>query len=209
LDDLLQAGRIGLLEAVRRFDPNRGVPFWTYAQWRVLAAIQAVVCDHRGVPDHIRKALTRIHGAGEQLTQEQGREPTTEEIADRVGLPPEKVEAILAWPPQRDEPPSEEGEETPELEIPDVVEEPLRKLLKEEARRVLLEAIARLPDHRDRVLVTSHHLDEIPINTIAQTLWMTDSAARKRLDRARERLRMILEGMDWTCEELLAALRDP
>src|SRR4026207_1356291 len=89
LIDLIGEGNVGLLTAARKFDPDQGVKFISYAVWWIRQAILATLARHGltvRVPPARTAALSRIIRTAESLRQEFGREPTPEEIAKTVGL---------------------------------------------------------------------------------------------------------------------------
>ncbi len=97
LTDLIQEGNVGLVTAARKFDPEQGVKFISYAVWWIRQAILASLANHgRAVRVPLNRAsdLARIFREKERLKQEKGREPTTEELAEATSLTPELVESL-------------------------------------------------------------------------------------------------------------------
>ena len=97
LTDLIQEGNVGLVTAARKFDPEQGVKFISYAVWWIRQAILASLANHgRAVRVPLNRAsdLARIFREKERLKQEKGREPSTDELAEATHLTPELVESL-------------------------------------------------------------------------------------------------------------------
>lgn len=148
LMDLIQEGSIGLLAAARKFDYTRDLRFSTYATKWIRQGVTRCLLNHGGairVPVHTAERMRKVQAAQAVLRQEQGTEPTAEEIAARVDMPREKVAQLLQLSPDvcsldvpvGDEDKSSFGNLLEDLEAPQPQEELVHKELNNAIDRLL------------------------------------------------------------------------
>jgi RNA polymerase primary sigma factor len=199
LSDLIGEGNLGLLTAVRKFDPDQGVKFISYAVWWIRQAILAALARHGRtvrVPLNRTADLSRITRTAETLRQELRREPTPEEIAGQTGLSVDVVRSLSALNTadiRLDSPLDPEGERALiDRFIADEQGDPEERAMERFLTEQIDLALRTLPARDARVLRLYFGLDgglEHTLEEIGGMLGVTRERVRQLRDRALKRLR--------------------
>jgi RNA polymerase primary sigma factor len=199
LTDLIQEGNVGLVTAARKFDPEQGVKFISYAVWWIRQAILASLANHgRAVRVPLNRAsdLARIFREKERLKQEKGREPTTEELAQATDLTPELVESLqtLNAAEIRLDAPIGDSEDSQLVErfITEEAAEPEVEVESRLLTEAITEALSTLEARDAKVLRLYFGLEgerEHTLEEIGNMLGVTRERIRQLRDRALRRLR--------------------
>ena len=163
--ELLQEGVVGLLRALERYEPDRGVPFWGYATWWVRQAMQQLVAELTRpavLSDRALRHLARLKDAHRAAVRDGGREPGRDQLAERTGLTLEQVDDLLAverTPRSLDEPVA--GDEGAigtfgELIADPLAEDAYERVLATVDTQDLLDLLAGLSD-RERLVLSSRY----------------------------------------------------
>ncbi len=196
--DLVSYGILGLIDAIEKYDPERGVKFETYAVPRIRGAILDELRSIDWVPRSVRAKARAADQAYNKLEHKLRRSPTDEELATELGLTPQELDSLLrqttrAGILQLDEMLfGQQGPSTLGDTLADTGDGPVAVVEKNETRRLLARAISSLGD-RERTVLTLYYYEGLNLAEIGQILGVTESRTcqihTKAVHQLRHRLR--------------------
>jgi RNA polymerase sigma factor for flagellar operon FliA len=197
-DDLISAGILGLLKAIDRFDPARGVKFETYATPVIRGEVMEMLRAKDWVPRGVRRRAREVARAIGQLEATLGRPPTADEISAHMGMTLADYEAVLADTARASllsfEEVFAEGEDQSNHVAPQVadmrddVNDPLAALESDDLKRVVARAVERLPEREQQVLAL-YYQEGMTLKEIGAVLGVTESRVCQIHSQAMARVR--------------------
>jgi len=183
LDDLISSGMVGLLDAIKKFDPKKNINFKTYAEFRIRGAILDELRSLDWIPRSIRRKTSELEKANTSLQKELGRPAEAEEIAASMGLSIEeyyhlldetKGISLLDLDTVRQNLPNLSEEELYEILQDESARDPFITLHFAELREILMKALECLPD-KGKLLISLYYYEELTMKEIGEIMGYTES----------------------------------
>jgi RNA polymerase sigma factor for flagellar operon FliA len=202
VDDLVQAGMIGLLDAISRYEENHGAQFETYAVLRIRGAMLDELRSNDWMPRSTRQNMRKVEQAMATLQQQLGRPPSESEIAKSMKLSLEDYQDMLGdsgghqlvyYEDFHDEDGNDSWLDRYAVDDDD----PLRALLETDFRQAVIDAIDSLPP-REKMLMGLYYEEELNLKEIGAVMGVSESRVSQLHSQAVGRLRTYLRELAWT-----------
>jgi len=202
VDDLIQAGMIGLLDAINRYEDNHGAQFETYAVLRIRGAMLDELRSNDWMPRSTRQNMRKVEAAMQSLQQSLGRPPSESEVAKSLKMPLEEYQEMLAdsgghqlvyYEDFHDD----DGNDSflDRFAVDDA--DPLRSLMETGFRQAVIDAIDNLPP-REKLLMGLYYEEELNLKEIGAVMGVSESRVSQLHTQAVARLRTTLREQLWT-----------
>lgn len=201
VEDLIQAGLIGLLEAARNYDASKGASFETYAGIRIRGSMIDDVRRGDWAPRSVHRNARRVTDAMRSVESRLGRDANDQQVADEMGISLDEYYAMLNDSSASKLFSFEElinGDESPSAQIPSSVENPYEGIQADALREGLADAITSLPE-RERLVLALYYDEELNLKEIGHVLGVSESRVSQIHSQAALRLRNKL--VDWQTDK--------
>lgn len=204
LDDLIQAGMMGLLDAMNKYEDGHGAQFSTYAAQRIRGSMLDELRSADWLPRSIRKNMREVETAITQLEQQLGRSPSESEMAKGLSLSLDQYYVKLAhcsghqlvyYEDFHDA--ESQGEHFLDRFIQDDTSDPLSSLMESDFKDAIIDAIERLPE-REKILMGLYYEQELNLKEIGAIMNVSESRVCQLHSQAVSRLRATLKEQAWT-----------
>ena len=200
IDDLVQNGMIGLLDAISRFEAGLGAQFETYAAQRVRGAMLDGLRENDWLPRSLRRDFRRIEAAVSQLEQNYGRPPSENELANALDMSLAEYQKLLQDTRGHqlisfDDLVADDDADFLERHLSDETNEPSKLLEDESLRRALIQGIELLPE-REKLMMALYYEQDLNLREIGEVMGVTESRVCQLHSQAVARLRARIFGAD-------------
>jgi RNA polymerase sigma factor for flagellar operon FliA len=201
IDDLIQSGMIGLMDAINRYQEEQGAQFTTYAAQRIRGAMLDELRENDWLPRGQRKNLRKVEDAIHQLQQRFSRPPRETELAQHLNISLEDFQQLLQDARgyqliHYEDFNEEDGDHFLDRHVSDPNGSPLDALLERNMRSHLVEAITKLPE-REKVLMGLYYEQELNLKEIGDIMGVSESRVCQLHSQAVARLRAALREKQW------------
>lgn len=202
VDDLVQAGMMGLLDAINRYEDNHGAQFETYAVLRIRGAMLDELRSSDWMPRSTRQNMRKVEAAMNELQQRLGRPPSESEVAKSLKMSLAEYQDLLSdggghqlvyYEDFRGD--DDDGSFLDRYAVDD--EDPLRSLLDTDFRQAVIDAIDNLPP-REKMLMGLYYEEELNLKEIGAVMGVSESRVSQLHTQAVARLRAALKEQLWT-----------
>ena len=203
IDDIVQAGMMGLMDAAARYQDGQGAQFETFASQRIRGAMLDELRQNDWLPRSTRKSLRQIESAVHRLEQRLGRPPAETEIASELRMSLGDYQALLQEARGyelvhlEDFGHEEDDDDYLDRHCPDLHENPLEQLHDARFRAALVKAIEALPE-REKLLMSLYYEQEMNLKEIGAVMGVSESRVSQLHTQAVARLRASLREQAWT-----------
>ena len=203
VDDLIQAGMIGLLDAVNRYEETHGAQFETYAVQHIRGAMLDELRSSDWMPRSMRQNMRKIEVAMNQLQQRLGRSPTESEVAKQLKLSLSEYQDLLTdggghqLVYYEDFHDGDGNEHFLDRYCTDKANDPLKALMNTGFRQAVIDAILALPD-REKILMGLYYEQEMNLKEIGAVMGVSESRVCQLHSQAIARMRATLREKSWT-----------
>jgi RNA polymerase sigma factor for flagellar operon FliA len=198
VDDLVQNGMLGLLDAIGRFEEGMGAQFETYAVQRIRGAMLDGLRENDWLPRGVRREMRRVEGAIQRLEHEHGRAPTEGELAASLGMPLDEYQKLLQDARGHqliylEDLTGGDDENYLDRNLAGGAPDPLAMLEDADVRQCLVKAIADLPE-REKLMMALYYEEDLNLREIGEVLGVTESRVCQLHSQAVARLRAAVVG---------------
>lgn len=178
VEDISSYGVEGLIDAIEKYSPDKGARFETYALMRIRGNIIDKIRSQDFLPRSARKKIKDVKEAQEHLKQKLGRQPTSSEIGELLGLEREKIDQILAEDTTITSIYDKKGASEESMEIIDTIQDkrltPHEEMEEKDVKKELEHALKRLPE-RERMIMVLYYHENMTLKEIGETIEISES----------------------------------